>query len=208
MGKKAEIKEEIWEIWKITLNAKRPLKYSFYLHKPETPEELDYIRFSKDFQFIRHSLWRLAVIELSKLFNSAKSGDKFNIFRFINKLEKDGYYRSLKIKQSKIDHWRKLLSDYDDIIKIVLELRNRVYAHTDGPEAINDLDTPTFEQTEKLIDIIENVIQEIYSSVFDSFVNVESPDIDLNPSGIIKTLAEEKKSRIERLQSLLKNKRS
>ncbi|WP_127020510.1 hypothetical protein [Flagellimonas beolgyonensis] len=199
MGKKAEIKKEIWEIWKIAINAKRPLKYSIYLHKPETPAEADYIRYSQDFQFIRHSLWRLAVIELSKLFNSKQSLDKFNIFHFIKKLENDGYYRSLKIKESKIDEWKKMLSDNDDVIKIVLKLRNKVYAHSDGPEVISDLDTPTFEQTEKLIDIIENVIQEIYFSIFNSFANVESPDIDLNPSSIIKTLAQEKQRRINEL---------
>ena len=204
MGKKAEIKDNIWEIWKIAINAKRFLKNSFYLHKPDSKEELEYLKNSRDFHFIGHSLWRLAVIELSKLFNNSKTRDKFNISHFIKKLEKDGYYGVLGIDQSKIDYWRNQITNNHSVIEMIIDLRDKIYAHTDGPEAKSKLDTPTFEQTENLIHIIENVIQEIYSNIFDSYANVESPDIDLNPSGIIKILAADKRARLEKFKKPLK----
>jgi len=204
MSQKEEIKNIIWEIWKISLNAKRFLKYSFYLHKPDTNEELEYLRKSRDFKFIAHALWRNSVIELSKLFYDSKKRDKFNIFHFIKKLEKDGHFRNFKISQTKIDFWYKQIEENRETIDLITGLRDKVYAHTDGPIEKIGLDTPTFEQTEKLIDIIENVITEIYSSVFDSHAMLNSPNLELNPSKIIKILAAEKKSRISDMEDLLK----
>lgn len=204
MGKSEEIKSIIWEIWKISLNAKRFLNYSFYLHRPETDEELEYLRNSRDFAFIAHSLWRNTVIELSKLFNDSKEVDKFNIFHFIRKLEKDGHFRILEINQIKIDEWYKQIEENRETIDLIVTLRKRVYAHTDGPEGKIGLDTPTFEQTLKLIDIIESVIKEIYFTVFKSDALISAPHLDLNPSKIIKILAAEKKTRRLSINNLLK----
>ncbi|GBF19535.1 MULTISPECIES: AbiU2 domain-containing protein [Arenibacter] len=204
MGKKEEIKDIIWEIWKISINAKRFLKYSFYLHKPDTKEEFEYLRMSRDFQFIAHALWRNAVIELSKLFNDSKNRDKFNIFHFIKKLDKNGYFRSFEISQTKIDSWYKQIEESRETIDLITGLRDKVYAHTDGLIDKNGLDTPTFEQTEKLIDIVESVIKEIYSSIFDAHAMMDSPSLELSPSKIIKILAAEKKARISAIEDLLK----
>lgn len=204
MGKKEEIKENIWEIWKISINAKRFLKYTYYLHKPDTDEEQEYLKTSRDFQFIAHALWRIAVIELSKLFNASKNRDKFNIFHFIKKLEKNGHFRDFKITQAKIDDWYMQIEENRKTIDLITNLRDKVYAHTDGPAEKNGLYTPTFEQTEKLIAIIESVIKEIYSSIFDSHAMTDSPSLELDPSKIIKVLAAEKKSRLQVLENLLK----
>lgn len=204
MSKTEDIKNSIWEIWKISLNAKHFLKYSFYLHKPDTAEELDYLKNSRDFKFIAHSLWRNAVIELSKLFNDSKEVDKFNIFHFIKKLEKNGHFRSFKIDQLKIDDWYNQIDQNRETIDLIVKLRKKVYAHTDSPEAKIGLDTPTFEQTLKLIDIIENVIKEIYSSVFNSEAMIDSSHLELSPSKIIKILAAEKKTRISYRNDILK----
>lgn len=198
MGKKEEIKDIICEIWKISINAKRFLKYSYYLHKPDTEEELEYLKTSRDFQFIAHALWRNAVIELSKLFNASKNRDKFNIFHFIKKLEKNGHFRDFKIAQTKIDDWYKQIEENRKTIDLITGLRDKVYAHTDSPTEKSGLDTPTFEQTEKLIVIIESVIKEIYSSIFDSHAMTDSPNLKLDPSKIIKVLAAEKKNQDSR----------
>ena len=200
MNKKEEIKDIIWEIWKISINAKRFLKYSYYLHKPDTEKEQEYLKTSRDFKFIAHALWRNAVIELSKLFNESKNRDKFNIFHFIKKLEKNGHFRGFKIAQTKIDDWYIQIEENRKTIDSITKLRDKVYAHTDGPVEKNGLDTPTFEETEKLILIIESVIKEIYSSIFDSHAMTDSPNLNLNPSKIIKVLAAEKKSRLDVLK--------
>ena len=88
MDKKVEIKNDIWNIWQILITAKDSFQYSFYLHKPDTEEEQDYLNHSPDFIFIRHILWRMCIIELSKLFSNSKDRDRFNIFHFIKKLNK------------------------------------------------------------------------------------------------------------------------
>mgnify|MGYP004252117291 FL=1 len=50
------------------------------------------------------------------------------------------------------------------------------------------------------------MIKEIYSSVFDSHAMVDSPNLELNPSKIIKILAAERKARVSAIEDLLKNK--
>ncbi len=204
MPDKKEIKDNIWKIWKISILARKCLKYSYYLHKPETKEELNFLNKSKDFHFIRHILWRNSVIELSKLFNSSPKRDKYNIFHFLNKLKKDQYFGGFGIDQSKIENWEKQIEESNETIKSILLLRDKVYGHTDSEKSKSNLDTPTFEQTEKLLLIIENVIQEIYSTIFDSHAAIENNHLFENPSKIIKILAAEKKGRIDELNKLVK----
>src|SRR5688572_13897490 len=78
-----DLKNDIWSIWKILINCKENFLYSRYLHKPGTEEESEYLRYSRHFQFLRHSLWRLCIIELHKLLNKSDR-DFFNLWTFIN----------------------------------------------------------------------------------------------------------------------------
>lgn len=205
MPNKEEIKENISSIWKISILAQKCLNYTFYLHKPETQEELDFLNSSTDFQFIRHLLWRNTVIELSKLFSTSPKRDKYNIFHFIKKLKRDQSYGAFRIDAAKIEDWENRLEKNKELINSVILLRDKVYGHTDNENNKKNLVTPTFEQTEKLLKIVENVIQEIYSTVFDSHASTESPVVNKNPSKIIKILSAEKKLRIDALKELLKN---
>ena len=207
MPSETEIKDNIWAIWKISILAKKCLKYSYYLHKPDSPEELEYLNHSRDFHFIRHIMWRNSVIELSKLFSSSSKRDKFNIFHFIKKLKKDQYFGGFGIAVSKIKNWENRLEENRETITAILSLRDKVYGHTDNEKSKEELDTPTFEQTERLLQIIESVIQEIYSTVFNSHADIESSHIYESPAGIIKILAAEKKSRVDGLIDLMKNKK-
>tara|TARA_R110002020_G_scaffold179235_2_gene372378 strand:+ start:1395 stop:2015 length:621 start_codon:yes stop_codon:yes gene_type:complete len=204
MGKKEDVKDIIWEIWEISINAKRFLKYSFYLHKPDTKEELEYLRTSRDFQFIAQALWQNAVIELSKLFSNSKNRDKFNIFHFIKKLEKNGHFSGFEISQNKINNWYTNIEESRETINLIIKLRDKVYAHTDGYLEKKGLDTPTFEQTLKLIDIVESVIEEIHSSIFDTQAMMNSRHLEFNPSKILKILAREREIRISARKGLLK----
>lgn len=206
MPSKTEIKDNIWVIWRISILAKKCLKYSYYLHKPDTQEELDYLKNSRDFHFIRHIMWRNAVIELCKLFSNSSKRDKYNIFHFIKKLKKDQYFGGFGIDHNKIKVWENKLEENRETITTILLLRDKVYGHTDNKKPKDNLDTPTFEQTEKLLQIIESIIQEIYSTVFETHAEIESSHIYENPSGILKILAAEKKSRIDGRLKLMKNK--
>lgn len=196
MSKKEEIEKKILTIWKISISANKCLKYSLYLHRPETKVEQDYLNHSYDFHFIRIILWKYTIIELSKLFSTSPKRDKYNIINFIKSLEKDQYFGDFNIEPCKIQNWKNRLKENKEIINIVLLLRDKVYGHTDNENARKDLDTPTFEETKKLIEIVENIVQEIYSTVLDSHALVRNPIVDQVPSRIIKILAADRKDRI------------
>ncbi|MHA7830858.1 MAG: AbiU2 domain-containing protein [Flagellimonas sp.] len=203
-ARKEEIKENILAIWKIAILARKSYEYCYYLHKPETSDELEYLNNSREFKFIRHILWRNTVIELSKLFNSSPKRDKYNIFHFIKKLKGDQYFGGFGISQEKINGWEDQLQENDDLIGKILLLRDKVYGHTDGENTIKNLDTPTFSETEELLKIIEDVIKEIYYSIFDSEAMVDTSFVKEGPSNIIKVLSEERKSRLNDKYGFLK----
>ncbi len=206
MTKKEEIKEEIWQIWQILLIAKECHSYSFYLHKPDTKEESDYLQHSRDFNFIRHMLWRMTVIELSKLFRNSPQNDRFNLFHFISKLKKGGHFGKLGISENKIEEWESKMTDNTQTISEMLLLRDKLYSHT-APNKKKYIDgNLTFEKIEELIKIVESVIREIYSSVFDSHASIGTISFDRKRFKIIEILAEEKNKRKRELLELLKKK--
>jgi len=206
MTRKEEIKEEIWQIWQILLIAKECHLYSFYLHKPDTKEELDYLEKSRDFHFIRHVMWRMTVIELSKLFRESSTNDRFNIFHFISKLKKGGHFGKLGISEIKITEWESTISDNSQTISEILMLRDKLYSHTAPNKERYSKSDVTFEKAEELIKIVESVIQEIYSSVFDSHASIETINFNRKRFKIIEILAEEKNKRIAALLDGFKNK--
>ena len=83
MTKVEELKKETWRIVEIYLSAKENFNYCHYLHEPDTREEAEYLKVDRDLRFIRHSLWRLSIIELAKLFSDRKSTHKFNLLHFV-----------------------------------------------------------------------------------------------------------------------------
>jgi AbiU2 len=206
MPTKEELKENIWSIWKILILAKECHQFSFYLYQPKTSEEAAYINNSRHLQFIRHILWRNTAIELSKLFNKSQRRDKFNIFHFINKLRHDQYFGQFKINPKKISEWENKLESNKHNIDLILKLRDKVYGHTDLKEPNKELDIPTFEETKILIEIVESIIQEIFSTAFDSHATMETPIFDRNRFNMIKVLAEEKENRMGKsIEEFIKN---
>jgi hypothetical protein len=99
------IKQEIWGIWQILILARECFEYSNYLYNPDTKEEFEYLSFSQDFDFIRHILWRMTIIELSKLFSSSSKRDRFNLKHFIDKLKKTGHFSKAGINEVTIIKW-------------------------------------------------------------------------------------------------------
>ncbi len=200
-----ELEEEISKIWGILIYAKDCYQYSFYLHKPETDEEVDFLENSQDFKFIRHILWRMAIIELAKLFCKSSSRDRYNLKHFINKLKKAGHFGSLGINYTIINKWETQISTNEELITDLLTLRDKVYAHTDpGKEEYTKIEI-TFKKIEDLINLVEDVIQEIFETVFDSEVDFDSPLLDKNRINIIKLLATEKRNRIEKITVKYRN---
>lgn len=190
MNKKEEIRNEITKIWLILVNAKECFHYSFYLHKPSTLEEQDYLDESVDFIFIRGILWKMAITELSKLFSS-KNSDRYNIMHFIGKCKKDGHFKNQGIDDTTIKEWISEIEKNEEIINEVVTLRDKAYSHTDSNHNEYNIKI-TFEHTEKLINIAEKVITDIFYKVLNSKVHFDNGRFKKDNFDIIKILAEKK----------------
>ena len=196
MSKKEDLKTELYSIWNILIMAKECYSYSLYLYKPVTSEEREYLNKSSEFNFIRHILWRMAIIELSKLYsgqlemNGEKERDRFNIQKLIRKLKVNGEFKSIGVDTQKITHWESLFRINKTTIERVIQLRDKVYAHTDANKnkfIANDID---FEDVKILIDIIEEILHDIFTTVFDTQLILDSPIFDNKGFKAIKILAE------------------
>lgn len=197
--KQQELKNEIWRIWEIEIVAKECFQYSFYLHKPETKEEAEYLHNQRDFGFIRHILWRMTIIELSKLFSNSPKRDRFNVFHFISKLKKAGHFGDMGISEVKIAKWEADLKLNQKHIDNILTLRDKIYAHTDPKKEDYKAIDLSFQDVEILIKVVVDIIKEIYLVVFDAGTIMETPNFDRGNFKIIKVLAEERRKRMEEL---------
>lgn len=123
---KDEIEQEIWGIWEILILARECYEYSNYLYNPDTKEESEYLSFSQDFDFIRHILWRMTIIEISKLFSISAKRDRFNLRHFIDKLKKSGYFSKAGINEATIHKWETEILNNEKTVTIILTLRDKI----------------------------------------------------------------------------------
>jgi hypothetical protein len=199
MDKIKQLKDEVWMMWQIFIVSNECFDYTFYLHKPDTKEEADYLAKSKDFHFIRQMLWRMTIIELSKLFSSSAKRDKYNLFHLITKLKKNGYYGNLSVSEETLSQWETKLNDKQELIEKILNLRDKLYAHTD-PDKDNYVDLVIkFTEIKELLLIIEDVIKELYRQVFDAGAHIDNLFFDRNQFHIIKILCEDEKRKINEI---------
>jgi hypothetical protein len=192
-SKQKELHEQIWHIWQIEITAKDCFQYSYYLHKPSTEVEFEYLKNHPDFTFIRHILWRMTIIELSKLFSSSPTRDKFNINHLINKLKKDGHFGELGISHLKIEEWELTLRNNQKQIDTIITLRDKIYAHTDRKKEEFKLIQLSFEEIEVLLKTVSDIIREINIVVFEKDPDMSNLTFDKENFNIIKTLANEYK---------------
>lgn len=192
---KNELKQEIWGIWEILILARECFEYSNYLYNPDTKEESEYLSISQDFDFIRHILWRMTIIEFSKLFQR----DRFNLKHFIDKLKKAGQFSKAGINDVTINKWEAELAYNEKTITNIITLRNKIYAHSDLKKDDYNAIQITFQEIAKLIVIVENVIKEIYLTVFGADTEMTTIVFDKNNFDIIKILVDEKRKSIEEL---------
>lgn len=204
MTRDEDIKNEIWRIWEILILAKESFHYSFYLHKPETKKELNYINKSRDLDFIRHILWRTTVIELSKLFSESDKRDRFNINHFIRKIKKGGHFGDMGVSDDIINKWEQEILSKKATIDILLKFRDKVYAHTDPDKDRHSKHDITFQQTELLIDFVESIIREIYRTIFQSDIVTETVIFDRKRFDLVKILADEHERKINEMFNHLK----
>lgn len=194
MTSKEQLEKRIWPMTKILTAAKECFLYSYYFHRPSTEEESEFLSQSIDFDFIKHALWRVTIIELSKLLNTSNN-DSFNIFYFIKDLKK---LRNSNHNKEIIKNLETQLTN-NELIKNIKELRDNVYAHTTSKKEDYTKINMSFKEIEEVIKIVENIIK-----LFRPGADLEQPTFDKNRLSItIKLLAaavkEEQRKRDEEL---------
>ena len=202
MTKKELIKNEIWIIWKIYILCKECFNYTYYLHKPDTKEEFKYLARDPDFKFIRHILWRMMIIELSKLLSKSERRDKYNLLNLLTKLGKQGFYGDTSVTKETLSRWQTALESNDELIQEILLLRDKFYAHTDNNSDGSTEITISFREIKDLLLIIEDIIKEIHHQVLNREAMVEDVIFDKEHFDIIKILsADQKRKDIELAKS-------
>lgn len=198
--KKAELKKTIGNIWEIVTVLKDCFEYAQYLHLPETEDESDYLNKSRDFKFMRHILWRMTIIDLSKLYSKSKKRDKFNLICFVNNLKRNQYFGQIGISNVIIEEWENRIIDNQKVIETILLLRDKFYAHKDSKiDNLKSLEI-SFQEIETLIILAEEIIKEIYSAAFNSHAEMRSIFFKRERFNVIKILAEEKNIRMKKFK--------
>jgi hypothetical protein len=204
MTKLEELKNDVWRITEIFLNAKENFNYSYYLHRPPTNEEAEYLKNDRDLIFIRHSLWRLSIIELTKLFSDNSRTHKFNLLHFLSKLKAEGYYSEIRIDILKIAEWESLIFTEDKLINDVVTLRDKIYAHTDPDKDEYGKIEIYFNQIESLFELVESIIIEINLVAFNLSTSLLTPTFDRKDFTLVKILAQAKQNEINEILKHIK----
>ena len=202
MTKSQELNKELTQVWLILVAAKESFNYCYYMHKPKTDSELQYINESKDFKYIRHLLWRVTIIELAKIFRESKETDRFNIFHLFNKLKPSGHFKSLQFSDKKLTEYEKSLRE-DNLITQIINLRDKIYAHTDSKTDNLETDLITFSSLENLIYKTERIINEIFEMTLDTSILFDSPVFNRNDFDAFEILAKDRENFLEQEQQQL-----
>jgi len=137
-------------------------------------------------------------MELHKLLNKSDK-DFYNLWTFIKNLGSN-HYSAHNVPADVITEWRNILYSKKAIIKKILLLRNKLYAHTD-PNVDKLVVDITFDEVQELISVVEKVIRGIYNNSFQSDILIETPIFERDRFDIIKVLAKEKSDRIEAIRN-------
>lgn len=127
------------------------------------------------FHLARLVFWRTGIIELSKLLSS-KENDKYNVSKLLYSLSPDQYWGRLRIGLKTINKWNESLTLNEKIIKNIIQLRDKVYAHTDVKSLESEINnSPSGEELKQILELLKKVIAELYSNVFDTEIDFTLP---------------------------------
>ncbi|HVX01173.1 MAG TPA: hypothetical protein VHA52_12185 [Candidatus Babeliaceae bacterium] len=142
---KINVRLELNNILKIIFQAQESYKILQCLCTSSGDEIEDGIKDrSYFFLYCKERFFKDTIIELAKLFN-AKNTEDFSLIKFKNKLYNDDDFKGV-IESDVLKNWSDMLKSANDIIKKIIENRNRYVAHTDRefnpekfPLSLNDL---------------------------------------------------------------------
>lgn len=193
------LNEKINEFWKIVYGCRQYYLYCYHLHNPKSQLEHAYMYHSRFFEKTKHVFWRTLVIEVAKLYSNRKN-DKYNIQKLLRNLSEGGEFGKANIDEEILQKWSNVIKQNQDVITILLELRDVIYGHTDTPAKKAKINSQnlTIEQVEPLVQMAEDIIQEIHLKIFDAQAEcrVEFEEKDFE---IITILANDKHDKIKNM---------
>ncbi|WP_162055193.1 AbiU2 domain-containing protein [Pontibacter pamirensis] len=204
---KAELKSDISSIWKIFHLAKQSYQYSYYLHKPDSEEETTEINRNHFLNFTRHTILRVLIIELCKLYNKDSNNQKFSVPKLLKKLKRYGHYSKLKFDQAKLVQWDLKLQSYESTINNINVLRDKLYAHTDRQKPDLEQYGFEFEELKVLLELTEDIIFQINSDLFDSHTDFRT-EFDMCEMDIVKKLVELRENELHKFWKQFRNERN
>ncbi|MFC4219396.1 AbiU2 domain-containing protein [Flagellimonas marina] len=188
------IKEHLLGATRIYFVAIENFQYSHYFSSGKNKSEEDYIANSSHLKFISHSLWRISVIETSKLVTDSRN-QEFNLHKLIRKVKQSRHV--FKDKDFLIAKWEYDIGLIDLEIKTIKDLRDQIYAHTDKVYKQNfridfgDLQRVLGNCWRILFDLHYYLLESTYDSTLPYF---EGKELD-----ILKVLSIERDKRLNQL---------
>jgi hypothetical protein len=156
------LKEDVEFRWKILILIKETLMFYISFERPNTEVERFYVYRDLHLRFISLSLWRLLIIELSKLFGDSEN-QKYNVLKLLRKLAPSGEYRSLRFDEDTLNRLISNINQFKSSIDEVSHLRDNYYAHSDR-DPFEKIDTTlTLTNCEELTSLAEEVIRTVGS---------------------------------------------
>ncbi len=201
MLKIEQLREKISTITEIYIGVKENFRFCFHLHHFNSELESKYLAIDKHLQFIRHSLWRLTVIELCKLF-SAHKNDKYDIKTLLDNLKPGGHFGKLEFDVVKIQAWGNEVNKKNIVIKNINDLRDKIYAHTDPEREIYRNIDIYFNDVSELLELANQIIQEISIQIKEPLLLFDSPYFESQNFDLVKILAENHYNEIQKLNVL------
>jgi hypothetical protein len=200
-----ELKSELNSIWKILTMAMQCYEYSSYLYSPQTESEIDYANKSFFIDFTRHIYWRNLIIELAKLITDSDN-QKFNIFKFLRKLKKSGTFGKLELGNDKIENWLVILNDSKKTTEEIINLRNKIYSHTDRDKEKYSNSELSFKEVELLIYLLKTIIKNIFKDLLDTHAEIKPLRTTKDKFKVLTILAKEKEDRVnKRVDDIIEN---
>ncbi|HWY38192.1 MAG TPA: hypothetical protein VNY73_06505 [Bacteroidia bacterium] len=136
----------------------------------KTREKFTTIHREKFLKRVRESFWKLAIIELTKLYSDNSKSDHYSIIVLLKNLRRhhssSGWKDKITAQELKEISASFKTQDIKDRIEKLIELRNQHYAHTDKKPDNNIYDVKFFlEDGVFLIEKAENTIKTLADKI-------------------------------------------
>lgn len=170
-----------------------------YLYLPKTDEEKKYLQNNRYFKMVKIALFRNCIIELCKITKGSKN-NFFNLSAIINTAKKHRISESGS--NAEINKIEIIFKEIEPLTNRIITLRNDFIAHTKLNQVNPNI---TFEELDKYIKVIEEIINHLYRLVKDSKMEFKPILFESERFDIISILAKNKVDRRNAMMESFRN---